>query len=283
MFPTGEALRQEAQVLPGRAERRNTGVHTHGHSTHTCTNTYIYACTHTQTHTHNMNGLLNVLQSPSPTPLSQARVYYEEALGVSVNGFSDLPLLIALYTNLTAVYLKQKMADKLPQTLEKASALLLCLSRHTFTSLDEFELLKLVLRRSVVEGDKHLEARACYLTASLFLLLRKIDDALPFVERLQFLTVTLSAEEGRPIAPLDLNWLLSRLYHRKYMPYLALASLSLDTGQDHSLQDAFHRIELFSRNSVGYGLFVRQSHSNISKTNGILLHSIQQNGILLHS
>lgn len=87
---------------------------------------------------------------------------------------------------------------------------------------------------------------------------RKIDDALPFVERLQFLTVTLSAEEGRPIAPLDLNWLLSRLYNRKYMPYLALASLSLDSGQDHSLQDAFHRIELFSRNSVGYGLFVKQ-------------------------
>uniref|UniRef100_A0A673W1Y2 SH3 domain and tetratricopeptide repeats 2 n=1 Tax=Salmo trutta TaxID=8032 RepID=A0A673W1Y2_SALTR len=181
---------------------------------------------------------------------SQVGVLLNEALGVSVDGFSDLPLLIALYTNLTAVYLKQKMADKLPPTLEKASALLLCLPCHTFTSLDEFELLKLVLRRSVVEGDKHLEARVCYLTASLFLLLRKIDDALPFVERLQFLTVTLSAEEGRPIAPLDLNWLLSRLYHRKYMPYLALASLSLDTGQDHSLQDAFHRIELFSRNSV---------------------------------
>ncbi|KAK6299241.1 hypothetical protein J4Q44_G00307510 [Coregonus suidteri] len=181
---------------------------------------------------------------------SQARVYYEEALGISVDGFSDLPLLIALYINLTAVYLKQKMADKLPPTLEKASALLLCLPSHTFTSLDEFELLKLVLQRSVVEEDKHLEARACYLTASLFLLLRKIEDALPFVERLQFLTVTLSAEEGRPITPLDLNWLLSRLYHRKYMPYLALASLSLDSGQDHSLQDAFHRIELFSRNSV---------------------------------
>uniref|UniRef100_A0AAZ3SUL5 SH3 domain-containing protein n=1 Tax=Oncorhynchus tshawytscha TaxID=74940 RepID=A0AAZ3SUL5_ONCTS len=209
---------------------------------------------------------------------SQARVYYEEALGVSVDGFSDLPLLIALYTNLTAIYLKQKMADKLPPALEKASALLLCLPSHTFTSLDEFELLKLVLRRSVVEGDKHLEARACYLTASLFLLLRKIDDALPFAERLQFLTVTLSAEEGRPIAPLDLNWLLSRLYHCKYMPYLALASLSLDTGQDHSLQDAFHRIELFSRNSVSYGLFVKQSLSNVSKTNEILLHSIHQTG-----
>lgn len=142
------------------------------------------------------------------------------------------------------------MTDKLPQTLEKASALLLCLSNHSFTSLDEVELLKLLLRRSVVEGDKHLEARVCYLIFSLFLLLRKTDDALPFVERLQFLSVTLSATEGQPIVPLDLNWLLSWLYHRKYMPYLALASLSLDSRQDHSIQDAFKRVELFIRNSV---------------------------------
>ncbi|KAG7241809.1 hypothetical protein INR49_024779 [Caranx melampygus] len=182
--------------------------------------------------------------------LSQARVYYEEALSVCVNSFSDMPLLVALFTNLTAIYLKQRMTDKLPQTLEKASALLLCLPSHAFTSVDEVELLKLILRRSVVMGDKSLEARVCYLISSLFLLLKKTDDALPFVERLQFLSVSLSAAEGRPIAPLDLNWLLSWLYHRKYMPYLALASLSLDSRQDHSLRDAFQRIELFIRNSV---------------------------------
>ncbi|XP_070692980.1 SH3 domain and tetratricopeptide repeat-containing protein 2 [Pempheris klunzingeri] len=182
--------------------------------------------------------------------LSQARVYYEEALSVLVDSFSDTPLLVALFTNLTAVYLKQRMTDKLPQTLEKASALLLCLPCHTFTSIDEVELLKLLLRRSVVMGDKHLEARVCYLISSLFLRLRKTDDALPFVERLQFLSASLSAAEGRPIVPLDLNWLLSWLYHRKYMPYLALASLSLDSRQDHSLHEAFQRIELFIRNSV---------------------------------
>ncbi|KAM9741402.1 SH3 domain and tetratricopeptide repeat-containing protein 2 isoform 2-T2 [Menidia menidia] len=182
--------------------------------------------------------------------LSQARVYYEEALSVGVDSFSDTPLLVALLTNLTAVYLKQRMADKLPQTLEKASALLLCLPCHTFTSTDELELLMLLLRRSVVMGDKHLEARVSYHISSLFLLLRKTDDALPFVERLQFLSMTLSAVDGGPIAPLDLNWLLSWLYHRKYMPHLALASLSLDSRQDHSLPDAFQRIELFIKNSV---------------------------------
>ncbi|XP_061581809.1 SH3 domain and tetratricopeptide repeat-containing protein 2 isoform X2 [Cololabis saira] len=182
--------------------------------------------------------------------LSQARVYYEEALSVNVDSFSDTPLLVSLFTNLTAVYLKQRMTDKLPLTLEKASALLLCLPGHNFTSTDEVELLQLLLRRAVVMGDKHLEARVCYLIATLFLLLRKFDDALPFVERLQFLSFTLSAPKGGPIAPLDLNWLLSGLYHRKYMPYLALASVSLDSRQDHSLPEAFQRIELFIRNSV---------------------------------
>lgn len=181
---------------------------------------------------------------------SQARVYYEEALSVCVDSFSDVPLLVALYTNLTAIYLKQRMTDKLPQTLEKASALLLCLPCHAFTSLDEVELLHLLLRRSVVLGNKILEARVCYLISNLFLLLKKTEDMLPFLERLHFLSVTLSTTEGRPIAPLDLNWLLSWLYHCKYMPHLALASLSLDSRQDHSLHDTFQRIELFIRNSV---------------------------------
>lgn len=194
--------------------------------------------------------LLFVNHSSYVFSFHQARVYYEEALSICVDSFSDTPLLVALFTNLTSVYLKQRMTDKLPQTLEKASALLLCLPRHNFTSTDEMELLKLLLRRSVVIGDKHLEARVCYLISSLFLLLRKSDDALPFVERLQFLSVTLSSTEGRPIVPLDLNWLLSWLYHRKYMPYLALASLSLDTRHDHSLHEAFQRIGLFIKNSV---------------------------------
>ncbi|XP_055014824.1 LOW QUALITY PROTEIN: SH3 domain and tetratricopeptide repeat-containing protein 2 [Boleophthalmus pectinirostris] len=182
--------------------------------------------------------------------LSQARVYYEEALSVCVDSFSDTPLFIALVTNLTAIYLKQKMTDKLPLTLEKASALLLCLQCHNFTSSDETELLNLVLRRAIFLGDKYLEARVCYLTSNLFLSLRKTDDALPFVERLQFLSVTIATNENQPIAPVDLNWLLSGLYHRKYMPYLALASVSLDSRQDHSLHDAFQRIELFIKNSV---------------------------------
>ncbi|KAK3563833.1 hypothetical protein QTP86_002733 [Hemibagrus guttatus] len=181
---------------------------------------------------------------------SQARVYFEEALNVPVEGFNDKPLLIALYTNLTAVYLKQKMTDKLPYTLEKASALILCLPLHNFCSLDEFELLKPILRKAIVDNNKYLEARTCYLILFLFLQNRKIEEALPFVERLQFLNLTLSAEEGRPIGPVDLNWILCRLYHKKYLPYLVLASLSLDSSQDHSLENAFQKIELFLKNSV---------------------------------
>ncbi|KAM9469926.1 SH3 domain and tetratricopeptide repeat-containing protein 2 isoform 1-T1 [Clarias gariepinus] len=181
---------------------------------------------------------------------SQARVYFEEALNIPVEGFNDTPLLIALYTNLTAVYLKQKMTDKLPYTLHKASALILCLPLHNFCSLDEFELLKPILCKAIVDDDKHLEARTCYLITCLFLQNRKIEEALPFVERLQFLNLILSAEKGRPIGPVDLNWILCRLYHKKYLPHLSLASLSLDSAQDHSLDNGFQKIELFLKNSV---------------------------------
>ncbi|KAJ8254707.1 hypothetical protein GJAV_G00196280 [Gymnothorax javanicus] len=181
---------------------------------------------------------------------SQARVYFEEALGVPVNGFSDLPLLIALYTGLTSIYLKQKLLEKLPVTLDKACALLLGLPQHSFTSADEFEILKLAVRRAVVQSDRHLEARACYLALRLFLRKRKVEDALPFVERLQFLTLSLSEEAGHAAGPVDLNWVLSRLYHRKYLPYLTLAALSLDSAGERSLPDAFQKIELFVRNSV---------------------------------
>ncbi|TRY88791.1 hypothetical protein DNTS_015008, partial [Danionella cerebrum] len=192
---------------------------------------------------------------------SQARVYFEEALKIPLNGFDDKPLLIALYTNLTAVYLKQKMTDKLPFTLEKASALILCLPCHNFCSVDEFELLKPIMRKAIIEKDKYLEARTCYLSLCLFLSLKKIEDALPFVERLQFLTITLSEEERRPIAPVDLNWLLCILYHKKYLPYLTLASLSLDSGQDHSLEEAFQKVELFIKNSIRLNPHWKESNS----------------------
>ncbi|XP_059371749.1 SH3 domain and tetratricopeptide repeat-containing protein 2 isoform X1 [Carassius carassius] len=194
---------------------------------------------------------------------SQARVYFEEALKVPVTGFDDKPLLIALYTNLTAIYLKQKMKDKLPFTLEKASALIMCLPCHNFCSVDEFELLKPIMRKAIVEKDKYLEARTCYLSLCLFLSLRKIEDALPFVERLQLLIITLSAEKGRPVAPVDLNWMLCRLYHKKYLPYLTLASLSLDSGQEHSVDDAFQKIELFIKNSARLNPHWKESTSEL--------------------
>ncbi|XP_064181352.1 SH3 domain and tetratricopeptide repeat-containing protein 2 isoform X2 [Anguilla rostrata] len=181
---------------------------------------------------------------------SQARVYLEEALRVPLPGFRDLPLLIALYTGLTAIYLQQRLEDKLALTLERACALLLGLPGHRFGSALELELLRLALRRAVVESDRHLEARSCYLALRLFLELGKVEDALPFVERLQFLSISLAEEEARPLAPVDLNWMLSRLYHRKYLPHMALASLSLDSAPDRSLPDAFQKIEVFIKNSV---------------------------------
>ncbi|XP_015417045.1 PREDICTED: SH3 domain and tetratricopeptide repeat-containing protein 1 [Myotis davidii] len=57
--------------------------------------------------------------------LSQARVYFEEALGALGGHFGDLFLVVALYANLATVHLRQSNRDKCGQVVPKACALLL--------------------------------------------------------------------------------------------------------------------------------------------------------------
>ncbi|XP_039629874.1 SH3 domain and tetratricopeptide repeat-containing protein 2 isoform X1 [Polypterus senegalus] len=178
---------------------------------------------------------------------SQARVYFEESLAVSVSGFADPFLLSALYVNLAAIYLKQKNPEKLECILEKANTLLVCIPQHLFSSVHEFEVLKLVMRKAIMSKDTLLEARCCFLASVLFLKLHKNDEALPFVERLQFLSISLSTH--RAVAPMDLNWMLCKLYSKKYLPHLALASLRLVPAQATSPEAALHKVELFIKNN----------------------------------
>ncbi|XP_014388931.1 PREDICTED: SH3 domain and tetratricopeptide repeat-containing protein 1 [Myotis brandtii] len=62
--------------------------------------------------------------------LSQARVYFEEALGALGGHFGDLFLVVALYANLATVHLRQSNRDKCGQVVPKACALLLGTPEH---------------------------------------------------------------------------------------------------------------------------------------------------------
>ncbi|XP_050818481.1 SH3 domain and tetratricopeptide repeat-containing protein 2 isoform X2 [Gopherus flavomarginatus] len=157
---------------------------------------------------------------------SQARVYFEEAMSVMDKGFDDLPLLAALHVNLAAIYLKQKMRHKFSSMLGKAVALLTCLPGHCFSSENELEVVKYVLREAIIVGNAPLEARACFLVVKLFLQLGKYDEVLPFVERLQFLSTCFSSQDSSATC-LDTTPILSYLYDKKYLPHITLASTRL--------------------------------------------------------
>ncbi|XP_029439334.1 SH3 domain and tetratricopeptide repeat-containing protein 2 isoform X2 [Rhinatrema bivittatum] len=180
--------------------------------------------------------------------LSQARVYFEEALNALSQGFADLPLLAALYGNLTAVYLKQKMRAKLERVMEKAATLLACLPEHSSGAENELAALMYVLRKAVVVSSAPMEARACLLLARLLLQLGRYEEVLPFTERLQCLSVAFPSLTGS--APLDVMPILSCLYDKQYLPHLALASARLSGPESVSETPApSWRVGLVIRNT----------------------------------
>lgn len=158
--------------------------------------------------------------------LSQARVYFEEAMSVLDRGFGDLPLLAALHVNLASIYLKQNMKHKFSSLLGKTVALLVCLPGHSFSSENELEVMMYVLREAIAVGNVPLEARVCFLIVKLFLQLGKNDEVLPFTEHLQCLSTTLLSPDATSV-PLDATAILSYLYDKKYLPNIALASARL--------------------------------------------------------
>ncbi|GCC24734.1 hypothetical protein chiPu_0003136 [Chiloscyllium punctatum] len=155
---------------------------------------------------------------------SQARVYFEEALCVMKGQFTDLFLLIALYTNLVTIYLKQKNKEKCSAIFEKIAALLLGIPNYICTTEMEAEVLNYILGKAVLSENKHAEARACFLLAKLHINLKEYEDALPFIERLQFLRNMLMLESR---TSLDFHFTLGSLYYQKCLPNLAISCAKL--------------------------------------------------------
>ncbi|XP_014444222.1 SH3 domain and tetratricopeptide repeat-containing protein 2 isoform X2 [Tupaia chinensis] len=150
--------------------------------------------------------------------LSQARVYFEEAIHILNGAFEDLSLVAALYINLAAIYLRQRLRHKGSTLLEKAGTLLACLPDHEFSAKIELDVVAYVLRQGIVVGSSPLEARACFLAIRLLLILGRHEEVLPFAERLQLLS-------GHSPASDTASSILSFLYDKKYLPHLAVASV----------------------------------------------------------
>ncbi|XP_060004761.1 SH3 domain and tetratricopeptide repeat-containing protein 1 isoform X3 [Lagenorhynchus albirostris] len=180
--------------------------------------------------------------------LSQARVYFEEALGALGGRFGDLVLVAAVYTSLAAVHLRQKNREKCAQVVPKALALLLGTPGHVGGSEAESGLLQLGLRRAIGARSPQAEARACFLLAEHHARGKRPEEALPFLERL----LQLHGASGAPGAswPVDCYLLLADVYSRKCLPHLALSCVKVASRRARgSLDSALRSAALVLRGS----------------------------------
>ncbi|XP_032109949.1 SH3 domain and tetratricopeptide repeat-containing protein 1 isoform X1 [Sapajus apella] len=192
--------------------------------------------------------------------LSQARVYFEEALGALEGRFGDLFLVVAVYANLASIYRKQKNREKCAQVVPKAMALLLGTPGHICSTEAEGELLQLALRWAVGGQSLQAEARACFLLARHHVHLKQPEEALPFLERL----LLLHRDSGAPAAswPTDCSLLLADIYSRKCLPHLVLGCVKVASLRTRgSLASSLRSVDLVLRNTPQpHGLPAQASH-----------------------
>ncbi|KAJ8416461.1 hypothetical protein AAFF_G00357490 [Aldrovandia affinis] len=154
---------------------------------------------------------------------SQARVYFEETLSVAREHFTDMLLLISIYTNLAIIYLMQKNTEKYFTVSERIAALLMGIPNYICSTEKEPDIFKYILKKAILAHNKAAEARACFLLAKLYSKLEQRQNAVPFIERLQILTEELPG--ACAVIPSHCYLALGKLYGEKYLPHLAMSSV----------------------------------------------------------
>ncbi|KFQ15521.1 SH3 domain and tetratricopeptide repeat-containing protein 1, partial [Leptosomus discolor] len=184
---------------------------------------------------------------------SQARVYFEEALGAVAGGFSDLYFVIALYTNLTVIYLTQKNKEKCARVFDKATSLLMGIPNYICSADLESDLLKYALKRTILSQNKHAEARACFLLAKHYSTHKQHEEALPFLERFQLLLNDLGLQNNLSN---NCYFKLAESYNEKCLPHIVLSCIKVASSQSsNTSMDSLKRIDLVIKNAPKlYGL-----------------------------
>uniref|UniRef100_A0A8C5JSP5 SH3 domain and tetratricopeptide repeats 1 n=1 Tax=Junco hyemalis TaxID=40217 RepID=A0A8C5JSP5_JUNHY len=184
---------------------------------------------------------------------SQARVYFEEALRAVAGEFSDLYFVIALYTNLTVIYLTQKNKEKCTHIFDKAASLLMGIPNYICSADLESDILKYALKRTILSQNKHAEARACFLLAKHYSARKQHQEALPFLERFQLLLNDLGLQNSLSN---HCYFKLAESYHEKCLPHIVLSCIKVTSPQSSStLMDSLKRIDLVIKNAPRlYGL-----------------------------
>ncbi|XP_060887050.1 SH3 domain and tetratricopeptide repeat-containing protein 1 [Labrus mixtus] len=161
---------------------------------------------------------------------SQARVYFEEAVGVPREGFTDLRLLASIYSNLAAIYLLQNNSQSFFAVTERLVALLLGVS-DCLESLEDDSALKYMLKKAVLSHNTKAEARACHLLARHHWTQSEGVQVVPYLERLLVLGAEAQAQGTWSISPSHRYLTLGRLYSRLRLPHLAISSARIASVQ----------------------------------------------------
>ncbi|XP_037614448.1 SH3 domain and tetratricopeptide repeat-containing protein 1 [Sebastes umbrosus] len=152
---------------------------------------------------------------------SQARVYFEEALSVPREGFTDLRLLASIYSNLVAIYLLQKNTESFFALTERLVALLLGIP-DCLDCLEDSSALRYILKKAVLSHNKMAEARACHLLAKHHWTRAEGQRVVPYLERL--LVLCAEAKKTWGISPSHGYLSLGRLYSEVRHPHLSVSS-----------------------------------------------------------
>ncbi|CAH2299735.1 SH3 domain and tetratricopeptide repeat-containing 1 [Pelobates cultripes] len=178
---------------------------------------------------------------------SQARVYFEEAIGAVNGNFSDLFLIRAMYMNLTAVYLKQNNKEKCLLLIDKSASLILGLQTYPSSTDMDPMILKYVLRKAILNQDSYSEIRACLLLATNYISLKQSVEALPFIERLQVLR---NKMESKSSSVPGYYFKLADIYNYKCLPHMALSSVKVASHSSSSFTNSLRGAGFVADNAV---------------------------------
>ncbi|XP_043918741.1 SH3 domain and tetratricopeptide repeat-containing protein 1 isoform X2 [Protopterus annectens] len=190
---------------------------------------------------------------------SQARVYFEEAIGVNKGDFTDVFLLTAVYSNLTCIYLKQKNKEKASPVFEKLAALLLGMPKYICSTEAESEVLRYVLKKAILTQNQQAEVRICILLITLYTSYNQHEEALPFIERLLLLSNNFLSQTNLHV--IHYYFILADLYNEKCLPHLAASCVNAITSHcSCSLTDCMKSMQFLIKNSTKlFGL--RKGHT----------------------
>ncbi|KAJ8007717.1 hypothetical protein DPEC_G00097060 [Dallia pectoralis] len=151
---------------------------------------------------------------------SQARVYFEEALSIPRDIFTDMLMLASIYANLAVIYLKQKNTEKYFALSDRTAALLMGIP--DCVSIVGKDVLKFILKKAVLSHNKMAEARSCFLLANLHWRQGEEADTVPFLERLLFLSA--EPPDFQSVTHSHGYLSLARLYSQLSLPHLCVSS-----------------------------------------------------------